>query len=306
MSLQVFKSWQDNLFAFQNYLKIEAGLSENTTLSYKSDLQKLIDWLEKYDISYLPEHITPSQILEFIYQTSDSHSPKTQCRLIAALRKFFDFLILENKRETNPTSLIESPKTGQKIPCVLALEEIDLLLDSIDLSEPQGYRNKTLIETLYSCGLRVSELIALRISDVFFEDGFLRVTGKGNKQRFVPMPAFLMAYLKTYKNDIRKHQKIPLQYTDTLFLNRRGKPLTRQMIFLIIRDLAQKTNLQKTISPHTFRHSFATHLLEGGADLRMIQQLLGHQSITTTEIYLHLDKKQLKKEMQKFYKNFQK
>ena len=306
MFLQVSENWKKNVQNYRDYLKIEAGFSNNTVLAYTSDIEKLAVWVSEYQLSYLPEHITHSQILEFIYQISNLHSPKTQCRLIAALRNFFDFLILERTRDANPMALIESPKTGHKLPCTLSTQEIDILLGAIDLSHPQGYRNRTIIETLYSCGLRVSELITLRISDLFFDEGFIRVTGKGNKQRFVPIPKFLIDYIQTYLKDVRALQNIAPQYTDTLFLNRRGKALTRVMIFTIIKDLSKKLSWQKNISPHTFRHSFATHLLEGGANLKIIQQLLGHQSITTTEIYLHMDRQHIKKELEKFYKIFQK
>ena len=228
-------------------------------------------------------------------------NPKSQARLISGLRNFFDYLVFEKYRDNNPTELIETPKTGRKLPDTLSLEEIDQLISAIDLSHPQGERNKTILETLYSCGLRVSELITLQMSDLFFEEGFIRVIGKGDKQRFVPVNYETQQYIETYIEYIRSHDPVQKGFEDTLFLNRRGKQLTRNMIFTIIKNLAIEAGIKKKISPHTFRHSFATHLLERGADLRAIQQMLGHESITTTEIYMHLDKSHLKKVVEQFH-----
>ncbi|HZW63478.1 MAG TPA: tyrosine-type recombinase/integrase, partial [Flavobacteriaceae bacterium] len=206
---------------------------------------------------------------------------------------FFSYLVFEGYRKDNPLSLIESPKIGRKLPDSLSLEEINLLIKAIDLSRPEGERNRAILETLYGCGLRVSELTHLKISDLFFEEGFIKVTGKGNKQRLVPIVAATQKYISIYLKEVRNHIPIQAGFEDTLFLNRRGKQLTRAMIFTIIKQLCEKTGLQKTVSPHTFRHSFATHLLENGADLRSIQLMLGHESITTTEIYVHADRSHL-------------
>jgi integrase/recombinase XerD len=217
------------------------------------------------------------------------------------LRSFFDYLVFEDYRKTNPLALIESPKIGRKLPDTLSIANIDSIISAIDLSKPQGERNRAIIETLYSCGLRVSELTHLKISDLFFDEGFIKVTGKGDKQRFVPIARVTQKYIDIYKNEVRSHMSIDPEYNDTLFLNRRGKQLTRAMIFTIVKQLSAKAGLKKSISPHTFRHSFATHLLENGADLRAIQLMLGHESITTTEIYMHVDKGHLKEVIHKYH-----
>jgi len=258
-------------------------------------LKKLISYLEENEIIASPITINEEIIQQFIYSISKKINARSQARLISGIRNFFDYLIFENYRKVNPTNLIEAPKIGRKLPDTLSIEEIDLLINSIDLSEPQGERNRTILETLYSCGLRVSELTNLQLSDLYFDEGFIRVIGKGNKQRFVPINKETQKYIKLYINTIRNHITIQKGFEDTVFLNRRGKNLSRVMIFTIIKNLAIKVGIKKKISPHTFRHSFATHLLERGADLRAIQQMLGHESITTTEIYMHLDKSFLKK-----------
>ncbi len=293
--------WSTSLNNYKTYLKIERGLSQNTILSYQRDVQKLITFLEDHKNSISPEKIEKNTLQEFIYQTAKKINSKSQARLISGLRNFFDYLIFEGLRENNPTELIESPKTGRKLPDTLSLNEIDSLINSIDLSHPQGERNRTILETLYSCGLRVTELITLQMSDLFFEEGFIRVIGKGDKQRFVPICAKNQKYIKNYIVKDRCHITPQKGYEDTLFLNRRGKQLTRVMIFTIIKNLANEIGLHKNISPHTFRHSFATHLLERGADLRAIQQMLGHESITTTEIYMHLDRSHLKEVVNNFH-----
>jgi len=221
--------------------------------------------------------------------------------VISGLRNFFDYLIFEDYRSDNPTDLIETPKIGRKLPDTLSVSEINELINAIDLSHPQGERNRTILETIYSCGLRVSEVISLKISDLFFEEGFVKILGKGNKERYTPINYNTQKYILFYIKDIRSHISPQKGFEDTLFLNRRGKGLTRQMIFMIIKNLAIEINLNKKIGPHTLRHSFATHLLEGGADLRAIQQMLGHESITTTEIYVHLDKSYLKNVVEKFH-----
>ena len=293
--------WLDLLKDYSLYLKIERGLSQNSIESYVRDVTKLIKYLENTENTISAIKIDKSIIQAFIYETSKNINPRTQARLISGLRNFFDYLIFENYREDNPTVLIESPKIGRKLPDTLSEENIDTIISYVDLSHPQGERNRTIIETLYSCGLRVSELINLKLSDLFFEEGFIRVTGKGNKQRFVPIVSNTQNYINSYINEIRSHITIQKPFEDIVFLNRRGKQLTRNMIFTIVKNTTQKAGIKKKVSPHTFRHSFATHLLEGGADLRAIQQMLGHESITTTEIYMHVDKSHLKKVMEQFH-----
>lgn len=287
-------TWNNALQDFCHYLKIERGLSDNSITNYSLDVKKLISYLKEHEIKTSPINIDNTIVQQFIYEIAKSVNPRSQSRVISGLRSFFDYLIFENYRETNPLALIESPKIGRKLPDTLSIEDIDTIVAAIDLSKPQGERNRAIIETLYSCGLRVSELINLKLSDLFFEEGFIKVTGKGDKQRFVPIGNLTQKYINIYKNEIRIHTPIIEEYSDTLFLNRRGKQLTRAMIFTIVKQLAEKAGINKTISPHTFRHSFATHLLENGADLRAIQLMLGHESITTTEIYMHVDKSHLR------------
>ena len=286
-------NWNSYIKSFQSYLKIERGLSKNTMANYTFDLERLCAFLLESNISVAPEKITEETIQQFIYAVSKEVNGRSQARIISGLKSFFSYLIFEDYRSDNPMELIESPKIGRKLPDTLSVAEIDDLIAAIDLSTDEGERNRAILETLYSCGLRVTELITLKISDLFFEEGFIKITGKGNKQRFVPVAKSTQKYIELYKNNIRTHLNIGKGFEDTLFLNRRGKQLTRAMIFTIIKTLAVKINLSKNISPHTLRHSFATHLLENGADLRSIQMMLGHESITTTEIYVHLDRKHL-------------
>ena len=293
--------WQNALKDYKHYLKIERGLSKNSITNYEYDINKLIDYLETNNITVSPINISNEVIQPFIYDVSKNVNPRSQSRLISGLRSFFSYLVFEDYRTTNPLDLIESPKIGRKLPDTLSIEEIDSLINAIDLSKPEGQRNKAILETLYSCGLRVSELTNLKISDLFFEEGFIKVTGKGDKQRFVPIGPSTQKYITIYAKEIRSHITISPLYKDTLFLNRRGKQLTRAMIFTIIKQLAEKIELNKNISPHTFRHSFATHLLENGADLRAIQLMLGHESITTTEIYMHVDRSHLKDVLIKYH-----
>ena len=293
--------WQNAIRDFQLSLKIERGLSKNTIDSYTRDLEKLILFLEENEINFSPITIDEITIQQFIYDVAKKVNPRSQARIISGLRSFFDYLIFEDYREANPTDLIEAPKIGRKLPDTLSEDEINELIAAIDLSHSQGERNRTIIETLYSCGLRVSELITLKISDLFFDEGFIKVTGKGNKERFVPIHYTAQKYISLYINEIRNHLNPTKGFEDTLFLNRRGKGLTRQMIFIVLKDLSIKINLNKKISPHTLRHSFATHLLKNGADLRAIQQMLGHESITTTEVYVHLDNSYLKEVVETFH-----
>lgn len=294
-------NWSQAKNDFSIYLKIERGLSDNTINSYVLDVEKLIAFLKEKNNTENPVNISKETIKEFIYQTAKQLNARSQSRLISGIKGFFNYLIFENYREDNPIDHIEAPKIGRKIPDTLSLNEINNLIAAIDLSHPQGTRNKAILETLYGCGLRVSELINLKISDLFFNEGFIKVTGKGDKQRFVPIMEHTQKYIDIYKNEIRNHLNINPEHSDILFLNRRGKQLTRAMIFTIIKDLAKAINLQKTISPHTFRHSFATHLLENGADLRAIQLMLGHESITTTEIYTHIDRSHLTQVINNFH-----
>jgi len=284
-------NWSQYIQSYQNYLKLERGLSKNTLVNYAFDLQKLTDYLEEHHPDATPRSISREIIEAFIYEVSKNLNARSQARLLSGLRSFFNFLIFENVREDHPMDLIETPKIGRKLPDTLSIGEIDQLIAAVDLSKAEGERNRAMLETLYGCGLRVSELTTLKISDLFFEEGFIKITGKGNKQRFVPIGSQTQKYIELYVGEVRIHQKTIKGYEDVLFLNRRGKALTRAMIFTIIRQLAEKIGLKKTISPHTFRHSFATHLLENGADLRSIQLMLGHESITTTEVYVHLDRK---------------
>ena len=293
--------WQNAIRDFQLYLKIERGLAQNTIDSYSRDLEKLTLFLTENEIDFTPISIDAVTVKEFNYAIAKKINPRSQARIISGLRSFFDYLVFEDYRETNPTDLVEAPKIGRKLPDTLSVDEINELISAVDLSHPQGERNRTILETLYSCGLRVSELITLKISDLFFEEGFIKVTGKGNKERFVPIHYNAQKYITIYISEIRSHLKPTKSFEDTLFLNRRGKGLTRQMIFTILKELAVKINLNKKISPHTLRHSFATHLLKNGADLRAIQLMLGHESITTTEVYVHLDTGDLKKVVENYH-----
>jgi len=293
--------WSHALKDYKLFLKIERGLSKNSITSYGLDVERLITFLEINNIQESPLSISKETIQEFIYDIAKVVNARTQSRMISGLRSFFNYLIFEDYRTDNPLELIESPKIGRKLPDTLSLDDINRLIDAIDLSKPEGERNRAILETLYSCGLRVSELTNLKISDLFFDEGFIKVTGKGDKQRFVPIVSSAQKYINCYKNEVRNHLSIQKGHEDTLFLNRRGKQLTRAMIFTIIKQLAEKIDLNKTISPHTFRHSFATHLLENGADLRTIQLMLGHESITTTEIYMHVDKSHLKNVLKTFH-----
>ena len=294
-------NWQQALKDYQNYLRLERGLSENSIVNYSLDIKKLMRWLASNEIEVSPISISEESLQQFIYEIAKKVNPRTQSRIISGLKGFFNYLIFEDYRKTNPLELIEAPKLGRKLPDTLALEEIDAIISAVDLGSKQGERNRAILETLYACGLRVSELTNLKISDLYFDEGFIKVTGKGDKERLVPIGPTTAKYITIYRNEIRVHQKIAAPAKDTLFLNQHGRQLTRAMIFTIVKRLAEKAGIRKTISPHTFRHSFATHLLENGADLRAIQQMLGHESITTTEIYTHIDRKHLTEVMNKFH-----
>ncbi len=298
--------WQNALNDYQLYLKIERGLSKNSIDNYTLDVSKLITFLNINNINVAPTSINTEIVQKFIYDTSKNINARSQSRLISGLRSFFNYLIFEDYRKDNPLELIESPKIGIKLPDTLSEGEINKLINAIDLTRTYnnvkiGERNRSILETLYGCGLRVTELIDLKISDLFFNEGFIKVTGKGSKQRFVPIVEATKKYINIYATQVRTHIKIKPGFEDTLFLNHNGKQLTRAMIFTIIKDLAKKIELKKKISPHTFRHSFATHLLQNNADLRSIQLMLGHESITTTEIYVHLDKSHLAEVIEKYH-----
>ena len=281
--------WEQVLKDFEYYLKIERGMSQNSVVSYMLDIEKLIRFLSAHELSDAPATITAETLRNFVYQESKELKARSQSRLISALKSFFKYLMLENYREDYPMEYIDTPKFGMKLPDTLSVEEIDALIAGIDLSTDEGHRNRAIIETLYGCGLRVSELVSLRLSDLFFDEGFIRVLGKGNKQRLVPIGSHTQKEINNYLLYQRKKVPQVKEFSDIVFLNRRGKQLTRAMIFTIIRQAAANIGLTKQISPHTFRHSFATHLLENGANLRAIQLMLGHESITTTEIYTHVE-----------------
>lgn len=294
-------TWENALKDYQHYLKIERALAANSVANYSLDVLKLMRYLQGNSITATPLTITQELVKQFIYETAKVVNERTQARIISGLKSFFNYLVFEDLREDNPTDLIEAPKIGRKLPDTLSTKEIDQLIAAIDLSHPQGERNRAILETLYGCGLRVSELVNLKLSDCYFEEDFIQVTGKGNKQRFVPISDLNKKFITIYTDQVRVHQPIATEHSDILFLNRRGKQLTRAMIFTLIKQLATKIGLKKIISPHTFRHSFATHLLENGADLRAIQQMLGHESITTTEVYMHVDRTHLSATLQKYH-----
>jgi integrase/recombinase XerD len=294
-------NWNNYIKSYQSYLRIERGLSKNTIDNYTFDMERLCLFLDENAIAVSPIKISEETIQQFIYSVSKEVNPRSQARIISGLKSFFSYLIFEDYRSDNPMELIETPKTGRKLPDTLSVDEIDSLISAIDLSSNEGERNRAMLETLYGCGLRVSELVSLKISDLFFDEGFIKITGKGNKQRFVPIGNLTQKYIHIYKDSVRTDLNIKKGHEDTLFLNRRGSQLTRAMIFTIIKNLATKMELNKSISPHTLRHSFATHLLENGADLRSIQLMLGHESITTTEIYLHLDRRFLTEVINTFH-----
>ncbi len=294
-------SWSNYIKQYQSYLRIERGLSANTIANYTLDIERLCTFLNKQSIIVSPLTINEETVQQFIYEVAKEVNARSQARIISGLKSFFSYLIFEDYRTDNPMELIESPRLGRKLPDTLSVDEIDDLILAIDLTSNEGERNRAMLETLYGCGLRVSELVGLKISDLFFEEGFIKIHGKGNKERFVPIGELAQKYITIYKETIRVHMPIQKGFQDTLFLNRRGRQLTRAMIFTIINNLADLIELNKKISPHTFRHSFATHLLENGADLRSIQLMLGHESITTTEIYVHLDRKFLKQVMHSYH-----
>ena len=293
-------TWKQAIKDFETYLRLEKSLSENSIEAYTDDIQKLERYFIEMCIDRMPAGVTYQDLKDFLlWFSTDNKNARTQSRTISGIRAFYRFLLIEGEIIENPASLIESPKIGLKLPEVLSVDEIERLIGAIDLSKPEGQRNKAIIETLYGCGLRVSELVNLRITDIHYDEGFVTVTGKGNKQRLVPVSNKALKEIDNYKPYRNSLQVIYDQ--NIMFLNRRGKRLTRAMIFTIIRDLAAKAGIRKKISPHTFRHSFATHLIEGGADLRAVQEMLGHESILTTEIYTHIDRSFLRDTLLMFH-----
>jgi len=294
--------WLTAKKGFKNYLKLERSLSKNSIEAYLRDIDKITQFLEAVDQKISPLNIQAQNLKDLIQWINELGMLATsQARLISGIKAFFKYLILEDLIKQDPSALIEAPKTRRKLPDVLTILEIEALMDALDLSKPENVRNKAMLEVLYGSGLRVSELINLKISNYYPEVEFLKITGKGNKERLVPIGSSAIKYISIYLNEVRNHINIQKGNEDFVFLNRRGTKLSRVMVFLLIKDLAQKIGLQKTISPHTFRHSFATHLIEGGADLRAVQEMLGHESITTTEIYTHLDRDYLKQTIQQYH-----
>jgi integrase/recombinase XerD len=282
-------TWKQAIKDFETYLRLEKSLSENSIEAYTDDVGKLQKFFDENGSDRLPAGVTYDELKKFLsWFGADKTNARTQARTISGIRSFFRFLLIEGEINENPVSLIESPKIGMKLPEVLSISEIDSIIGVIDLSKPEGHRNKAIIETLYGCGLRVSELVNLRITDIHFAEGFVTVTGKGDKQRLVPISNKALREIDNYRPERERLRVIHDQ--NIMFLNRRGRRLTRAMIFTIIKDLAARAGIRKKISPHTFRHSFATHLVEGGADLRAVQEMLGHESILTTEIYTHIDR----------------
>ncbi len=305
-SLIIFNSykveWKNEVKEFLIFLKLEKAVSPNTISAYAADLEKLLRYFDEKQILVSPKDVDLKILEDFLLHISTENlSARTQARLISGIRAFFRFLLIEDKIETDPTELLEFPKIGRKLPDVLTIFEIDAMEAAIDLSKPEGHRNKAMIETMYSCGLRVSELVNLKFSDTFFDELFIRVIGKGNKERLVPISPKAIREIKYYQENCRNHLPIKRMHEDFIFLNRNGRPLTRVMVFTIIKQLAQLAGIHKTVSPHTLRHSFATHLIEGGADLRAVQEMLGHESILTTEIYTHIDREYLREAIIQFH-----
>jgi integrase/recombinase XerD len=297
--------WQAYKKGFKAYLQLEKSLSENSVEAYLHDIDKLTTYLAQVNELKTPEQVVLKDLEKFIQWVSElGLAPGSQARIISGLKSFFKYCLIERIIAIDPSALLESPKLKRSLPDILHYDEIENIIGQLDLSTPEGGRNKAILETLYSSGLRVSELVNLRLSCLFFDVGFIRVIGKGDKERLVPIGSDAIKYINLYRHNIRVHIAVKAGNDDILFLNRRGNKLSRVMIFLIIKGLARKAGINKTISPHTFRHSFATHLVEGGADLRAVQEMLGHESITTTEIYTHLDREFLRNTLQQFHPAF--
>ena len=288
-------NWDIYIKGFKSYLRLERSLSANTIEAYIRDIEKLVQYIDYFKLDITPATVelkTLEDFIKWIYELG--MSVNSQSRIISGIKAFYKYLMMEDILDASPAELLETPRIGRKLPDLLSLEEINELIDAIDLSSKQGQRNKAIIETMYGCGLRVSELINLNISDLFFDEDFIKVTGKGNKERLVPIGEEAQKFITIYLKEVRVHDKIKKGNQDFVFLNGRGSKLTRVMIFYIVKSLCEKIGIKKTISPHTFRHSFATHLIEGGADIRAVQEMLGHVSITTTEIYTHLNREYLR------------
>ena len=297
--------WQPYKKGFKSYLQLEKSLSAHSVQAYLHDIELLTQFLQSQNTMVNPADVTLQHLQDFLkYIAELGMSSSSQARIISGIKAFYKYALIENISTLNPSVLLDAPKLKKSLPDVLHFDEIEKILAAIDLSTPEGTRNKAIIETLYSCGLRVTELVELRISQLFLETGFIRVIGKGNKQRLVPIGGDAIKYINLYQENIRVHIPVKPGNEDYLFLNRRGTKLSRIMIFLIIKELVHKAGIKKTISPHTFRHSFASHLVEGGADLRAVQEMLGHESITTTEIYTHLDREFLRKTLEQFHPGF--
>ena len=293
-------SWENSIKEFKYYLKVERSLADNSVNAYIRDIRKLADFCSKIKVDEL--NISVNEIREFIADLNSKNiSARSQARIISGVKAFFKYLIIEDYITNDPTMLIENPKIGLKLPEVLSVGEIELIISSIDLSNKQGERNRAILETLYSCGLRVTELINLKISNINFKEGYIKVIGKGDKERLTPIGSNALKYISIYVSEVRIHQKISKNHEDFVFLNNRGSKLSRVMIFTLIKRIVDKVGIKKKVSPHTFRHSFATHLIEGGADLRAVQEMLGHESITTTEIYTHLDRDYLRSNIMQFH-----
>ena len=294
--------WSECKKGYENFLKLEKSLSQNSVSAYVNDINKLIIFLDEEYKKLSPEKVKLPHLRKFVEWLSQKGvSPRTQARTISGIKSFYKYLLIEEKIMNDPTTLLESPKIGRKLPDILSMEEIDLLIDSVDIAKPEGQRNRAMLETLYSCGLRVSELVSLKISNLYFDEGFIKVEGKGDKERLVPISKSAVTEINKYTEEYRKNLNVSKESANILFLNRRGQKLSRVMVFTIIKNLSEKVGLGKKISPHTFRHSFATHMINGGADLRAVQEMLGHESILTTEIYTHLDKDYLKSTIQQFH-----
>lgn len=295
-------NWETSISQFKNYLKLERSLSENSVKAYESDIRKFASYLEIKELLVSPVQVELKHLKDFLEWINEfGLNARSQSRIISGLKAFFKYLILEDIIESDPSNMLESPRLGRKLPEVLSIEEIDRIISAIDLSSPEGQRNKAIIETLYSCGLRVSELINLKITNLYFDEGFIRVIGKGNKERLVPIGQKAIKEIQYYFQDRNSLSNIDKSDQNIVFLNRRGRKLTRVMIFTIVKRLAEKAEIKKNISPHTFRHSFASHLIDGGADLRAVQEMLGHESIITTEIYTHLDREYLRNAIIQFH-----
>ena len=295
-------AWDIYIQEYENYLRLERSLSANSVEAYVRDVSKLKQFLEISGSDITPLQVSMVELQNFIeYINELGMSAFSQARIISGLKSFYKFLLYEGELDSDPTELLEAPKLGRKLPDTLSVEEIDQILAAIDHSKPEGMRNRAMLETLYSSGLRVSELIGLKMSNVHSDVGFLRIFGKGSKERLVPIGKEALKYIKIYQNEVRVHLDIKSGNESFMFLNRNGRQLSRQMVFIVIKTLVEKAGIKKTISPHTFRHSFATHLIEGGADLRAVQEMLGHESITTTEIYTHLDRDYLRQVIQEYH-----